>query len=59
MYEPKKQHWIESKQVNENLITQNLVQIEMAKEVIALCDKKIAEFPKEEKLPELVIKKSE
>ena len=42
-----KEHWIDSKLTNENLIIQNKIQIEMAKEVIKLCEKKIAEFPKD------------
>jgi hypothetical protein len=44
-----KQHWITSKETNELMIVQNLIQIEMAKEVIKLCEKKIAEFPEEPK----------
>ena len=42
-----KEHWMESKRTNENLIIQNKIQIEMAKEVIKLCEKKIKEFEKE------------
>jgi len=42
-----KHHWEISKQTNEQMIVQNLIQIEMAREVIKLCDKKIAEFPPE------------
>lgn len=50
-----RQHWEESKMVNQNLIIQNTMQIEMAKEVIKLCDLKIAEFPveKQSKTPEI------
>ncbi len=40
-----KQDWERSKSDNEFLIVNNKMQIEMAKEVIKLCDKKIAEFP--------------
>ena len=42
-----KEHWESSKLTNENLIIQNMIQIEMAKEVIKLCDVKISEFPEE------------
>jgi len=44
---PLREHWEQSKLTNENLIIQNTIQIEMAKNVIKLCDKKIAEFPEE------------
>ena len=47
-----KQHWVTSKETNELMIVQNLIQIEMAKEVIKLCEKKIAEFPEEPKQEE-------
>ena len=45
-------HWIETKNLNEALILQNQIQTEMAKNIIELCDKKIAEFPEPEpKIP--------
>lgn len=47
--EIEKVHWEDSKKVNEALITQNKIQIEMAREVIKLCDRRISEFPEEEK----------
>ena len=40
-----KADWEASKFSNETLIKTNLMQIEMAKEIIALCDKKINETP--------------
>ncbi len=43
-----KQDWITNKFNNETLIKTNLMQIEMAKEIIKLCDEKIADFPMEE-----------
>ena len=46
-----KADWERSKADNEDLIMGNLMQIEMAKTVIKLCDKKIAEFPEEESFP--------
>jgi len=42
-----KQDWERSKGDNELLIVNNKMQMEMAGEVIKLCDKKIAEFPEE------------
>jgi len=42
-----KQDWERSKGDNELLIVNNRMQIEMAIEVIKLCDKKISEFPDE------------
>ena len=43
----KKEDWEVNKFNNENLIKTNLMQIEMAKEIIRLCKRKIGEFPKE------------
>jgi len=45
-----KQDWLTNRFNNETLIKTNLVQIMMAKEIIALCDKKIAEFPEDKKV---------
>lgn len=45
--ELKKSHWERNKLANEELILNNLIQIEMAKRVIELCDEKIKEFPEE------------
>ena len=42
----KKIHWERSKQENEILIINNTMQIEMAKTVIVMCDKKIKYFEK-------------
>ena len=42
-----KQDWETNKFNNENLIKINLMQIEMAKKVIELCEDKIKEFPEE------------
>ena len=42
-----KADWEENKFNNEILIKTNYMQIDMAKEVIALCERKIAEFPEE------------
>jgi len=47
-----KERWMQAKASNEDLILNNLVQIEMAKKVITLCDEKIEEFEAEEKLKE-------
>lgn len=44
---PTKQDWEHTKRQNENLIVGNLIQIEMAKDILKLCDEKIAEFPPE------------
>ena len=44
-----KQDWERSKGDNELLIVNNRMQIEMAKEVIKLCDKKINAFPDDDK----------
>lgn len=43
-----KADWEANKFNNENLIKTNLMQIEMAKKIIELCEEKIAEFPVEE-----------
>ena len=43
-----KQDWETNKLNNEVLIKTNLMQIEMAKKIIALCEEKIKEFPSEE-----------
>lgn len=43
-----KQDWETNKFNNEILIKTNLMQIEMAKEIIKLCEEKIKEFPNEE-----------
>jgi hypothetical protein len=43
-----KENWEENLYKNKALIIGNLMQIEMAKKVILLCEEKIAEFPKEE-----------
>jgi len=42
-----KQDWETNKFSNETLIKTNLMQIEMAKRIIELCDEKIKEFPSE------------
>jgi hypothetical protein len=47
--EIKKEDWETSKFNNEILIKTNLMQIEMAKKVIELCDDKISEFEAQEK----------
>jgi hypothetical protein len=47
MLELTKFHWERNKHANEELILNNLMQIEMAKKVIELCDEKIKEFPVE------------
>jgi hypothetical protein len=43
-----KQDWITNKFNNETLIKTNLMQIQMAKEIIKLCEKEIKKFPMEE-----------
>lgn len=43
-----KQHWERNLKANEELIINNKIQIEMAEEIIKLCEKKIAEYPNEE-----------
>ena len=43
-----KEDWETNKLNNEVLIKTNLMQIEMAKKIIALCEEKIKEFPSEE-----------
>lgn len=45
---PTKEDWEASKFNNENLIKTNLIQIQMAEEIIKLCDRKIKEFPVQE-----------
>ena len=50
-----KQHWIESKVANEQLILKHELQTKMAREMIKLCDREIAKFP--ETLIEKVNKK--
>lgn len=45
-----KEHWLMTKESNENLIIQNKVQIELATKVIELCDDKLKEFPKEQEI---------
>ena len=45
-----KADWEANKFNNETLIKTNLVQIEMAKRIIELCDEKIKEFPEETKV---------
>ena len=52
-----KADWETSKFNNEILIKTNLMQIEMAKEIIVLCEKKIKEFPEEELIGETEISK--
>lgn len=44
-----KQDWLTNKFNNETLIKTNLMQIEMAREIVKLCEKKAAEFPAEKK----------
>jgi len=51
MLELTKFHWERNKNANEELILNNLMQIEMAKEVIKLCNEKIKEFPEEIPVP--------
>jgi hypothetical protein len=41
--------WAKSKEENELLIVNNRLQIEMATEVIKLCDRRIAEFEARDK----------
>jgi len=45
-----KEHWVMTKDSNENLIIQNKVQIELAMKVIELCDEKLKEFPEEQEI---------
>lgn len=47
MREIEKNDWEMNKTANENLIIQNKIQIQMAEEVIKLCERKILEFPTE------------
>lgn len=47
MIEITKADWETNKFNNEILIKTNLMQIEMAKRIIELCDEKIKEFPEE------------
>jgi len=47
MNEPTKEDWEASKFSNEKLITTNLMQIEMAKGVIKVCEEEIKKFPEE------------
>ena len=42
-----KEDWIDTKGANERMIKNNLIQIEMAKNILKLCDEKIAEFTPE------------
>ena len=42
-----REDWERNLNANRNLIVNNLMQIEMAKKVIELCENKIAEFPEE------------
>lgn len=49
MREIERDDWEQSKITNEALIVQNTIQIEMAKEVIKLCEKKMNEFPEKTK----------
>ena len=44
-----KQHWLNARNDNVNIIHQNIYSTEMALMAIALCDKKIKEFPVEKK----------
>ena len=48
MIEITKADWETNKFNNETLIKTNLVQIEMAKKIIELCDEKIKQFEKDE-----------
>ena len=43
-----KAHWMDSKEANQGLILECKMKSEMAKAMIELCEKKIAEFPVEE-----------
>ena len=48
----KKEHWLKAKQDNINLILQCEMQTMMAKEILMMCELKLAEFP-EDKVPEV------
>jgi len=48
-YKPRKEDWEASKLKSEEMIVINKMQIMMAENIIKLCNKKIAEFPKESK----------
>ena len=39
-------HWLENKIKNQAVILGNTMQIMMAREIIKLCDREIAKFPK-------------
>lgn len=49
-----KSDWLRAREDNINLIVGNKMQIEMALEVIKLCDEKIKQFPKEKSLEKKV-----
>lgn len=51
-----KEDWETNKFNNETLVKTNLMQIEMAKEIIKLCESKIAEFPEEKEDEEVKVK---
>ena len=52
-FTPRLEDWLASKQNNEKMIVMNKMQIQMAQEVLQLCNRKIKELekiqPKEEK----------
>jgi hypothetical protein len=48
-----KEDWEKTAIENKILIKTNLMQIDMAREIVALCEKKIKEFPAEEENKEL------
>lgn len=45
-YDLTREHWIETKEANETMILSCKLKTIMAKAMIELCNKKIAEFPK-------------
>lgn len=48
--EATKADWERNLEANKALIVNNYMQIEMARDVIKLCERKIAEFPEEKDL---------
>lgn len=49
-FTPRLEDWLATKEKNEQLIVANFMQMEMAREVLKLCDKKIRVLEKEEEL---------
>lgn len=50
MFELTREDWKRNREANINLVKENLIQIDMAKKIIALCDEKIAEFNNDKKI---------